>query len=143
MKNTYMLKAGDVEKFWRRFVVTSPQFDPERETFVVFMLNTRNQVTGFQIVSHGTLDTVLVHPREVFRSAAVHCAASIMIAHNHPSGDSHPSKADINVTRALIRAGKLMNIPVVDHIIIGAANRKRSRASLRSLGYFYDTGSTD
>ena len=84
------------------------------------------------LVAHGTLDTILVHPREVFRAAITAGAAAVVLAHNHPSGEATPSEADIKVTRDLIRAGQLLKIDVVDHVIIGNGQR----ASLRELGYF-------
>jgi DNA repair protein RadC len=90
-------------------------------------------------ISDGTLDTILVHPREVFRAAIAANAAGIVLVHNHPSGDPTPSDADIKVTRDLIRAGQLLKIEVVDHVIIGRATAERTKdyASLRELGYFY------
>jgi DNA repair protein RadC len=96
------------------------------------MLNTRRRVKGHYLVSIGTLDTILVHPREVFRLALITSAASVVLMHNHPSGDPTPSEADIKVTRDLIRAGQLLKIEVVDHIVIGTSKY----ASLRELGYF-------
>jgi DNA repair protein RadC len=90
-------------------------------------------------VSRGTLDTILVHPREVFKTAITANAAALVLAHNHPSGDPTPSEADIKVTRDLIRAGQLLKIEVLDHVIIGRATAERPRdyVSLRELGYFY------
>jgi DNA repair protein RadC len=79
------------------------------------------------------MDTILVHPREVFRLAIIASAHDIVIMHNHPSGESTPSDADIKVTRDLIRAGQLLKIDVLDHVVIGNQNR----SSLRELGYFY------
>jgi hypothetical protein len=93
----------------------------------------RRRVKGHQLVTIGTMDTVLVHPREVFRVAVVGCASAIVLMHNHPSGDSAPSEADIKVTRDLIRAGQLLKIDVIDHVIIGNAGR----SSLREAGFFY------
>lgn len=111
------------------------------EEFQVLLLNTRKRLIRAEPckISEGTLDTVLVHPREVFRAAIAANAAGIILIHNHPSGDPTPSEADIKVTRDLIRAGQLMKIEVVDHVIIGRASAERSRdyASLRELGYFY------
>ena len=80
-----------------------------------------------------------MHPREVFKSAIAANAAALVLAHNHPSGDPTPSEADIKVTRDLIRAGQLLKIEVIDHIIIGRATAERAKdyASLRELGYFY------
>jgi DNA repair protein RadC len=109
------------------------------ETFQVLLLNTRRRLLRVEEISHGTLDTILVHPREVFRSAIAANAAAIVLVHNHPSGDPTPSEADIKVTRDLIRAGQLLKIEVLDHVIIGRATPERPKdyASLRELGYFY------
>jgi DNA repair protein RadC len=109
------------------------------ETFQVILLNTRRRLIRIESISQGTLDTILVHPREVFRPAIAAGAAAIILAHNHPSGDPTPSEADIKVTRDLIRAGQLLKIEVLDHIILGRATQERPKdyASLRELGYFY------
>jgi DNA repair protein RadC len=122
-----------VVDYWRLHIATTPHFNPECECMIVLMLNTRRRVKGHQFVSIGTMDTILVHPREVFRCAIVAAAAAIVLIHNHPSGDPTPSEADIKVTRDLIRAGQLLKLELIDHIIIG--NPKHS--SLRELGYFY------
>ena len=109
------------------------------EEFQVLLLNTRKRLIRVDVISQGTLDTILVHPREVFRAAITGNAASIVLVHNHPSGDPTPSEADIKVTRDLIRAGQLLKIEVVDHVIIGRATEQRAKdfSSLKELGYFY------
>lgn len=109
------------------------------ESFQVLLLNTRKRLIRAEPISQGLLDTILVHPREVFRAAIVANAAAIVLVHNHPSGDPAPSEADIKVTRDLIRAGQLLKIEVVDHVIIGLATPERTKdwSSLRELGYFY------
>ena len=109
----------------------------EVENFQVVLLNTRRKLIRVDNISHGTLDTILVHPREVFKSAIAANAAAIVLVHNHPSGDPTPSESDIKVTRDLIRAGQLLKIEVLDHVIIGRATPERSRdyVSLRELGY--------
>jgi DNA repair protein RadC len=110
------------------------------ETFQVLLLNTRRRLIGEPVkISDGTLDTILVHPREVFKPAISANAAAIVLAHNHPSGDPTPSEADIKVTRDLIRAGQLLKIEVLDHVILGrkTAEREKDYVSLRELGYFY------
>jgi DNA repair protein RadC len=109
------------------------------ENFQVVLLNTRRRLIRVEQISQGTLDTILVHPREVFKTAIAAGAAAIVLAHNHPSGDPSPSEADIKVTRDLIRAGQLLKIEVLDHIILGRATHERPRdfVSLRELGYFY------
>jgi hypothetical protein len=121
-------------EYWRLHVATNPYFNPECECLVVLLLNTRRRVKGHQLVTIGTIDTLLVHPREVFRVAVISSAAAVILMHNHPSGDPIPSEADIKVTRDLIRAGQLMKIDVIDHVVIG----NPSRSSLRELGYFYN-----
>lgn len=113
----------------------------EVEHFQVLLLNTRRRLIRVEPVSisQGTLDTILVHPREVFKAAISANAAAIVLVHNHPSGDPTPSEADIKVTRDLIRAGQVLRIEVLDHVILGrrTADRPRDYASLRELGYFY------
>jgi DNA repair protein RadC len=110
------------------------------ETLQVLLLNTRHRLIRVdEKITEGTLDTLLVHPREVFRSAIAANAAAVVLAHNHPSGDPTPSEADIKVTRDLIRAGQLLKIEVLDHIIIGRTTTERQKdyVSLRELGHFY------
>lgn len=109
------------------------------ENFQVVVLNTRRKLIRVDNISQGTLDTILVHPREVFKAAIAANAAAIVLVHNHPSGDPAPSEADIKVTRDLIRAGQLLKIDVLDHVILGKASQDRPRdyVSLRELGYFY------
>jgi DNA repair protein RadC len=109
------------------------------ETFMVVLLNTRRRLIRIAQISNGTLDTILVHPREVFEKAISAGAAALVLVHNHPSGDPTPSEADIKVTRDLIRAGQLLKIEVLDHVIIGQATQERPKdfVSLRELGYFY------
>jgi DNA repair protein RadC len=111
----------------------------ETEQFQVLLLTTRKRLIRVEKISDGTLDTVLVHPREVFKTAIAANAAGIVLVHNHPSGDPAPSEADIKVTRDLIRAGQLLKIEVIDHVIIGRATPERPKdySSLRELGYFY------
>lgn len=122
-------KAAD---YWRANIASHPYLNPECECMVVLMLNTRRRVKGHQLLTIGTLDTLLVHPREVFRGAIVAAASAVILMHNHPSGEPMPSEADIKVTRDLIRAGQLLKIEVLDHVIMGTGNHR----SLRELGYF-------
>lgn len=111
----------------------------EVETFHVLLVNTRRRLVASERLSQGTLDTLLVHPREVFRRAIAANASAIILAHNHPSGDPNPSEGDIRVTRDLIRGGQLLRIEVLDHVILGVrtAERPRDFASMKELGYFY------
>jgi len=93
-------------------------FDGEvKERFVVFWLNSANVVTGFEVISEGTLNSSVVHPREVFRGAIVATCANIILAHNHPSGNTEPSNEDISITKKLVEAGKIIDIKVFDHLI--------------------------
>lgn len=121
--------------YWRLHVTSNPFVNPEVECFVVLLVTTRRKVKGHILVSTGTMDTLLVHPREVFRAAIVASASAIVLMHNHPSGEPTPSEADIKVTRDLIRAGQLLKMDVLDHVIIGAGE---NFCSLRTLGYFYN-----
>jgi DNA repair protein RadC len=89
----------------------------DKENFVVLFLNTQNGIIGKDIVSIGTLNTSLVHPREVFRTAIVKNCASIIVAHNHPSGSLEPSSEDLAVTQRLKESGKLLGIELLDHVI--------------------------
>jgi DNA repair protein RadC len=125
-----------VVDFWRKQVVSATWFKAEKECLCVFLLNAHHKLLGFELVGHGTLDTVLMHPREVLRLATVQNAKAIIIAHNHPSGDPCPSDADINATRELIRAAALLKIELLDHVIIGDVRRKNGYTSLKGLGVF-------
>ena len=118
-----LLKEGD-----RRYVLTSSskvynylkEFeDEDREYFIVIGLDTANKPVYREIVSVGTLNSSLIHPREVFKQAIMMSVNSIIIAHNHPSGDCSPSKEDKEVTKLLTKGGELLQIKVLDHIIIG------------------------
>jgi len=123
-----------VADYWKAHVSKNVYFNPDCECLVVLILNTRRRIKGHYLVSIGTLDTILCHSREVFKLAIVASASAIAMVHNHPSGDSTPSQADITVTRDLIRAGQLLKIEVLDHVIMGTGNP--GFTSLRSLGYF-------
>ncbi len=125
-------------EYWRQVIATQPHFASEQEQLYVLCLNTRRRVTGHVLIALGTLDTITVHPREVFRAAIVAAASGILLMHNHPSGDPTPSDADIRGTRELINAGRILKIDVVDHVIIGERTEStRGFTSLRELGHFY------
>lgn len=113
----------------QRFVIRSPKDVADyvmprlryekKEHFMVMLLNTKNHVLATPIISIGSLNASIVHPREVFREAIRYSAASVILIHNHPSGDPTPSQEDKLVTSKLVQAGTLMDIAVLDHIIIG------------------------
>ena len=94
--------------------------DLNKEHFVAIFLNARNQVTKTDTISIGSLNASLVHPRELFAPAVGISAASVILAHNHPSGDVTPSKEDISLTKRMVQAGQIMGIEVVDHLIVAS-----------------------
>lgn len=124
-----------------RYIVRSPEDGADyvmeemrslnQEHFVVLFLNTKNQIIHRQTIFIGSLNASIVHPREVYREAVKRSAASIIVAHNHPSGDPSPSQEDIHVTRRLVESGKMIGIELLDHLIIG----DRKFISLKEKGY--------
>lgn len=107
-----------------------------REVFLLLLLNTKNALIRKAAVSLGSLNASIVEPREVFMEAIKASAASMILAHNHPSGDPTPSSEDIAITKRLVKAGELLNIAVLDHIILGQRTRERHQdyVSLKELG---------
>ena len=125
-KSVTILSPSDVFDNYRSL------FDCQvRERFVVLWLSSGNKVVGFEVISEGILNSSLTHPREVFRGAIVATAASVILAHNHPSGNPEPSEEDIAITKQLVESGKIMGIPVHDHIIF--AERKYTSLAERGL----------
>ena len=104
---------------------------PEENLWMI-TLNTKNNITGIFTVSTGSLNTSIVHPREVFKRAMLQNAASIIICHNHPSGDATPSAEDVSITKRIYDAGKILGIELLDHIIIG----DNKYTSLKERGVF-------
>ena len=105
--------------------------DSDREQFIIACLNTKNEPINISVVSVGTLNKTIVHPREVFKTAILSNAASIMAFHNHPSGDTEPSQQDIQLTNRLYEVGELLGIKLLDHLIIGYG----TFTSLKEKGY--------
>ena len=103
----------------------------DREQFIIACLNTKNEPTNITVVSVGTLNKAIIHPREVFKTAILSNAASIMAFHNHPSGETTPSQQDIQLTNRLYEVGELLGIKLLDHLIIG----DRTFTSLKEKGY--------
>ena len=101
----------------------------KKEHFKIVMLDTKNQIIATEEVSIGNLNSSIVHPREVYKEAIKRSSASIILVHNHPSGDPTPSKEDINITRRLVECGELLGIRVLDHVIIG----KKKHISLKEM----------
>lgn len=104
--------------------------DADREVMVLICMNRKGEPTALQTISIGTLSSSLVHPREVFKAAILSNAASIILAHNHPSGDPVPSREDIEISRRIKESGELLGIELLDHLIIGY----QSHHSLKSSG---------
>jgi len=102
----------------------------KREVFAVLLLNARHEMMRRVTVSVGSLNASIVHPREVFKPAVIASAASMILVHNHPSGDPEPSEEDLSITRRLVQVGELLGIGVLDHIIVA----KRGVVSLRARG---------
>src|ERR1051326_3303713 len=100
----------------------------QREHFLVLLLNARHEVLAKETVSIGSLNASIVHPREVFKPAVLISAASIVLVHNHPSGDPEPSEEDVSITKRLVQAGELLGIGVLDHVIVAS----RGTVSFRS-----------
>ena len=103
----------------------------KEEHFILILLDSRHRVIRTAEISVGSLDMSIVHPRETFREAIAASAAAILLAHNHPSGDPAPSREDLELTRRLIEAGRLLGIPVLDHLIVGG----NGTLSLRAAGF--------
>lgn len=122
---------------WKTYIRNEPWFTEAQEMFVVFHLDTKNKIIGHHLVSLGTLDATFSHPRDVFRAAVMNNAASIIAVHNHPSGNTFPSDADIRITCNLIKCGNHLDIKLLDSIIVD--NEGESYCSLKERGYFYDS----
>jgi DNA repair protein RadC len=99
-----------------------------REQFLILLLNARHEAIGWETISVGSLNASIVHPREVFKPAITESAASIILVHNHPSGDPEPSEEDLTITKRLVEAGELLGISVLDHVIVAS----RGIVSLKS-----------
>jgi DNA repair protein RadC len=121
-------KRQDLEPELKDFNIKDPQSVVKaiharaKEHFKLILLNPRNKIIGISTVSVGTLNTSLAHPREIFKEAIIHSAMSVVLAHNHPSGDPEPSEDDLKITKRLVEAGKILGIEIIDHIIIGKNN---------------------
>jgi len=105
--------------------------DADREKMILIALNRKGEPTAIQTISVGTLHSSLVHPREVFKTAILSNSASIILAHNHPSGDPTPSREDIEITKRIKEAGEILGIEILDHIIIGTDGKF---SSLKTMG---------
>lgn len=119
---------SDLEKF------VEPLRHYSEEYFIAYHLTARNEICNFQIISHGSLSASLVHPREVFKGALIANSHAIIVAHNHPGGSLTPSREDLETTETLIKAGNLLGVNVIDHIIVSS----NGLCSLREVhGYMW------
>lgn len=118
-EKTELSNPQAVSEHIRKILRTLDRLDRDKEHFFVISLNTKNKVKFVELVSIGTANTSLVHPREVFRRCIIRGASAAIVCHNHPSGESEPSEEDINITKRLVEAGKIVGIEILDHVIIG------------------------
>jgi DNA repair protein RadC len=120
--------------YWREVITKMPWFIADREICVTLVLNTRRRITGQNLVSVGTLNESLVHPRDVFRAAVALNAHAVLLMHNHPSGDPNPSEADHRITRRVAEAGGILQISLLDHVIMGTAGEQPGWFSFKETG---------
>ncbi len=112
-------KIGSPEDAYRAVTTITNVQEEAQEVFGIFILNTKHKIVAAHEISRGILNSSLIHPREVFKPAVLHNAAAIICFHNHPSGNPEPSRDDVNITKRLVEAGKIMGIEILDHIIVG------------------------
>jgi DNA repair protein RadC len=112
-------KIGSPEGAYKAITAITSVEEEAQEVFGILILNTKNKIVAVHEISRGTLNASVVHPREVFKPTVLHNAAAIICFHNHPSGDPEPSRDDIELTKRLVEAGKIMGIEIFDHIIVG------------------------
>lgn len=113
--------------FWRNVIADQTWYDGEKEQLVVLLLSTRYNVQGFSLVSIGSVNESIAHPREIFRAAVAYGSYAIIMMHNHPSGDPSPSQADHGLTRRIREAAEILQIQFLDHVIIGAPHSPTGR----------------
>jgi DNA repair protein RadC len=119
------INAPDLaQRYWNRVIKKQDWFDENKEHLVVLLLSTQMCVEGYSLVAIGSLNESIAHPREIFRAAVAGGAYGIVVIHNHPSGYPQPSQHDVALTRRLADAADLLQIKLLDHVIIGRANRQ-------------------
>jgi DNA repair protein RadC len=118
--NIEIREARDVAKVFQDLLRLEETIDQDKEHFYVMHVNSRQKINLVELVAIGTLNHAEIHPRETFRRAVIEGSDSILVAHNHPTGDVTPSEADIRTTTQLHKAGEILNIPLLDHIIFTA-----------------------
>jgi DNA repair protein RadC len=107
---------------WQEVVADDPVYEPEKEHLVAVLLNTKMRMIGYHVVSVGSLNEAIAHPREIFRAAILAGAYAFILMHNHPSGDPTPSEADRRLTRKIQEGAQIVDIRLLDHVVVGAAD---------------------
>jgi len=115
----YCKTTGDVARLLQKALGLEDEIDQEKEHFWVIHLNGRLRVKCFELVSLGSMETAVIHPREIYRRAVANGTSQIIIGHNHPSGEVEPSEDDLEITHRLKKAGDILGVTLLDHIIIG------------------------
>ena len=115
-----IIKPEDIYRILRDCLKSEDKVDRDKEHFWVFHLDCRNKIKLIELVSLGTLNASIVHPREVYTRAVGERSAQIIVAHNHPSGEAKPSEDDISLTKRLVKAGEILGIELLDHIVVSS-----------------------
>jgi DNA repair protein RadC len=116
----------DATPVFQAILNAESEFDQDKEHFWALFLDTKGHIKRVELITLGLLDSTVVHPREVFRPAIGVSAKTVILCHNHPSGDPEPSDKDISLTKRLVECGKILDIKILDHIIIGRAGEAES-----------------
>lgn len=119
---TPIQKPQDAANFWKDIVSPEASFEADKEHLIVVLLDTKMRPTAYHVVSVGSLNEAVAHPREIMRAAVVASAHGMVLMHNHPSGDSTPSEADRRVTVRIRDAAELLQIKLLDHVVVGDGN---------------------
>ena len=132
-----MENPATVVDWLRPRLAQSVVYRPDVENLIIINLNVRLKPIGWEIIGTGSLNSVMIHPREIFKSAIIANAADFVLIHNHPSGDPTPSQDDVRGTRELIQVTQILKIGLIDHLILGRPSfTSRGWVSLKELGYF-------
>ncbi len=111
---------------WQEVVADDPSHEPDKEHLVAVLLNTKMRMIGYHVVSVGSLNEAIAHPREIFRAAILAGAYAFVLMHNHPSGDPTPSEADRRLTKRIQEAARIMDINLLDHVVVGTVDANRA-----------------
>jgi DNA repair protein RadC len=121
----------EVARYWRRCIATADWFNPDVECLAVILLNVKCEIMGHHFVGMGLLNSCSIHAREIFRAAIIGAAYAVILVHNHPSGRTNPSDADLKYTRKMLRAASVIGIQIFDHFIV--SHRDKPRSVLKEL----------